>query len=92
MHRVDGRVDKLDVGTFCNHYAGYILECSIGSAGGFGNPFERDIKRVREDVRNEVVSIEGARRDYGVLIDPATLEVDYRATEELRTGHKNKSM
>lgn len=42
--------------------------------GGYGDPFEREIARVVEDVRNGLVSIEGPRRDYGVVItDPAAL-------------------
>jgi len=35
-------------------------------------------------VRNEIVSIESAREDYGVIIDPVTFEVDRDATENLR--------
>lgn len=54
------------------------------SGGGWGNPFERDPGRVREDVLDEVVSIEGARRDYGVVIDPDSREIDEEATESLR--------
>lgn len=88
MHRVDGRIEKLDVGTFCNHYAGDTLESYIGAAGGFGDPFERDIEKVREDVSNELVSIDGAKKDYGVIINPATLEVNYKATEKLRKAHQ----
>ncbi|MFC1861046.1 hydantoinase B/oxoprolinase family protein, partial [Chloroflexota bacterium] len=84
MRRADGTIENLDVGTFCNHYSGDILECSIGAAGGFGNPFERDIEKVREDVSDVLVSIEGARKDYGVIIDASALEVDYKATEQLR--------
>jgi N-methylhydantoinase B len=84
MHQANGIMQKLDVGTFCNHYAGDVLECHFMGAGGFGHPIERDIEKVREDVRNELVSIEGARRDYAVVIEPITLEVNYKATEKLR--------
>lgn len=53
--------------------------------GGFGNPFERPVEKVIFDVRNRLVSIEGARLDYGVAIaDPKTLEVDAAETERLR--------
>ncbi len=53
--------------------------------GGFGNPFERPVEKVVTDVRNGLVSIEGARRDYGVAIaDPETLAVDAAETERLR--------
>ncbi|MBP7002142.1 hydantoinase B/oxoprolinase family protein [Amaricoccus sp.] len=53
--------------------------------GGFGNPFERDVALVVEDVRNGLVSLEGARRDYGVIItDRETLIVDEPATAAAR--------
>ena len=53
-------------------------------AGGWGDPLERDPARVLRDVRNDFVSLEAARSDYGVVIDPAALTVDAKATEELR--------
>jgi N-methylhydantoinase B len=55
--------------------------------GGYGNPFERPIEKVLDDVRNGLVSIEGARLDYGVVItDRATLSVDHEATRALRAA------
>jgi N-methylhydantoinase B len=53
--------------------------------GGYGNPLERPIESVVSDVRNGLVSIEGAREDYGVVIaDAKTLAVDLTATGRLR--------
>jgi N-methylhydantoinase B len=52
--------------------------------GGVGPALERDPEAVRQDVVNELVSIEVARRDYGVVIDPATHDVDIAATDALR--------
>lgn len=53
--------------------------------GGYGNPYERPIEKVVSDVRNGLVSLAGAREDYGVVIaDAATLRVDVAATEKLR--------
>ena len=49
-------------------------------AGGWGDPLERDPRRVLVDVRNEYVSPEGARADYGVVIDVETWRVDAAAT------------
>lgn len=43
--------------------------------GGFGNPRERDPERVRQDVLNGYISLERARLDYGVVLDPETLEI-----------------
>ncbi len=56
--------------------------CQGGS--GVGNPFERNVEAVWEDVRNELVSIESAREGYGVIVDPKTLKVDLTETEKLR--------
>src|SRR5581483_7091197 len=52
--------------------------------GGVGPPFERDPAAVREDVVNELVSLEAAREEYGVVLDPATLELDQAATAAAR--------
>jgi N-methylhydantoinase B len=55
-----------------------------GGGGGWGDPLERDPEQVKEDVLDEYVSVDGARRDYGVVIDLETLEIDQKATRELR--------
>jgi hypothetical protein len=41
---------------------------------------------VRQDVIDDLVSLESARRDYGVVILPDTLEVDLLATARLRSS------
>jgi N-methylhydantoinase B len=53
--------------------------------GGFGDPLSRPIEAVVADVRNGLVSEKGARDDYGVVFaQVTTLEVDQKATAELR--------
>jgi N-methylhydantoinase B len=52
--------------------------------GGWGDPLDRDPARVLRDVRNELVSPEAARDDYGVVIDAATWTVDEARTAERR--------
>jgi N-methylhydantoinase B len=52
--------------------------------GGFGDPLERDPARVARDVRNEFVSREAARREYGVVFRGEGFEVDEAATAALR--------
>ena len=55
--------------------------------GGYGNPFERPVEKIIWDVKNGLVSIKGAREDYGVVItDPQTLSVDKAETEKLRSA------
>jgi N-methylhydantoinase B len=55
--------------------------------GGYGNPFERPIDKIVWDVKNGLVSVTGARDDYGVVItDAKTLAVDMTATNTLRAA------
>ena len=68
--------------------AGDVLENNTGGGGGWGDPFERDPVLVVSDVRAGYVSLEGARRDYGVAIDTATWTVDEAATAILRQGER----
>jgi N-methylhydantoinase B len=62
-----------------------------GGGGGWGDPLERDPTAVREDVLDEYVSPERARADYGVILDPATLEIDWHATTAERAGRNRGS-
>jgi N-methylhydantoinase B len=75
--------------------AGYRVRMLTGGGGGYGPAFERDPERVRLDVVNELVSLESARRDYGVALDPKTFALDADATRELRArwlaGNEGKS-
>lgn len=66
--------------------------------GGLGDPLKRKIENVLDDVIDGYVSIEGAKKDYGVIIheidrDLDLYEVDLDATEEernyIRSNRKN---
>nr|WP_054951477.1 hydantoinase B/oxoprolinase family protein [Numidum massiliense] len=57
--------------------------------GGLGDPLKRDPRQVLEDVIDEYVSVERARKDYGVVIEPIDPEVckyaiDWEQTEAVR--------
>jgi N-methylhydantoinase B len=56
----------------------------VAGGGGFGDRLERNPEMVQEDVIQGYVSLEKAREDYGVVIDPVTMKADLAATEELR--------
>ena len=62
-----------------------IVFCTAGG-GGWGDPLERDPKRVRNDVARRLLSADSARDDYGVVLQGTELSVDLRATEDLREG------
>jgi N-methylhydantoinase B len=46
------------------------LTIALPGGGGYGDPRERDPQRVLRDVQDGFVTIEAARRDYGVDVDP----------------------
>jgi N-methylhydantoinase B len=68
--------------------AGGIIQYDYGGGGGWGDPLARDPEAVLDDVLDEYVSVEGAERDYSVVLtgslDDLTLEVDHDATTRLR--------
>ena len=63
---------------------GDVVRHDMPGAGGWGDPLARDPARVLRDVRNGLVSLTGARDDYGVVVDPATWTVDAAATDARR--------
>ena len=67
-------------------YRGDVIRHEWAGGGGWGDPLERDPERVLRDVRNEYVSVDSARDDYGVVIDTGAWTVDTAATEARREG------
>jgi N-methylhydantoinase B len=69
-------------------YAGDRVIFRTAGAGGWGDPLERDPLRTRNDVARKLMSETKAREEYGVVLTGARLDVDRRATEELRDSMK----
>ena len=59
---------------------GTVYRQVAGGGGGYGNPHERPVTLVAEEVRNGVISIEAAREIYGVVVDEDTCDIDEAAT------------
>jgi N-methylhydantoinase B len=57
--------------TFCD--PGDRISFISAGGGGYGDPFERDPEAVERDVQYGYVSIENAKQDYGVIIEPDSL-------------------
>jgi N-methylhydantoinase B len=64
--------------------AGDLFRVRGGGGGGFGPAWERPAEKVQEDVRQGYVTLESAKANYGVLLDPGTLEIDHEETGKLR--------
>lgn len=65
---------------------GAVVRYETCGGGGYGDPRQRDPALVVGDVREGKVGVDRAASVYGVAIDPASWEVDARATERLRAG------
>jgi N-methylhydantoinase B len=65
--------------------AGTLVKTMTGGGGGYGKPMERPPAEVLADVVDGFLSVEAARRDYGVVIDAAR-RIDEDATARLRRG------
>lgn len=72
---------------------GDVISFQQSGAGGYGDPLARDPARVLDDVLDEYVSIEAARREYGVVItgDGVDLGVDDEATRALRLSIRQRA-
>jgi N-methylhydantoinase B len=85
---------QLDSKLTMNIKHGDVFRHELAGGGGWGNPLERSIDKVVLDVRDGYVSLEGAKRDYGVCIDHETGRADEEKTKSVRSAmaakfHKN---
>ncbi|MCX6094629.1 MAG: hydantoinase B/oxoprolinase family protein [Candidatus Bipolaricaulota bacterium] len=84
VRRNDGREERWRKISNLPLAKGEVVSFQGGGGGGYGNPLDRDPALVAADVANGYVSLEAARSDYGVVLDPDTLAVDRTATTTLR--------
>ena len=63
---------------------GDVLLIETGGGGGHGHPFDRPAEQVAQDIRDGFVSVEAARREYGVVVRDGML--DEAATGARRTA------
>ncbi len=75
---------KLPSKVTMDFHEGEVMRYVIAGGGGWGDALERDADLVLNDARNEIISVETARLDYGVVIDAGTWAVDGAATDKLR--------
>jgi N-methylhydantoinase B len=92
-HEIDAEGELVERTERLPRSAGAVVRMVNAGGGGWGNPWKRDPQLVLRDVRDEYVTIDGARRDYGVAITgdvarPEEMAVDAAATARLRgEGH-----
>lgn len=60
------------------------MEWQTWGGGGLGDPLTRPAETVALEVQRKLVTVTGAKSNYGVIVNPETLELDGVATETLR--------
>ena len=70
---------------------GDVVTIDAPGGGGYGHPLERDPEMVERDVADGYVTVEGARVEYGVVVDQAAMKVDEDATKALRERMRERS-
>ena len=89
--RVGGewKTDQPNAKTLITHLKpGDAFRLRSGGGGGYGDPLERAVETVVNDVRQGYVSVEAAAKFYGVVVDAETLELNAAATEQLRQARR----
>jgi N-methylhydantoinase B len=69
---------------------GEVVVMDAAGGGGYGDPLERDLELVEQDVLDGYVTLERAREDYGVVINLETVKADAEATAALRRSRSKK--
>jgi len=67
---------------------GDVVIMDAAGGGGYGDPLEREPELVEKDVADGYVSLECAKEDYGVVINPETMKADRASTKKLRKSLK----
>ena len=80
----NGQTEEIPLHSVRTISAGDRVRTHSPGGGGVGPARERDPQAVLRDVRNQLVSVESARDEYGVVVDPKTLAIDEEATLNLR--------
>ena len=86
-----GRDDEMMTGKVTRTIRrGDVFRYEMAGAGGWGDPLERDPERVLSDVRNDYVSRDAARSEYGVEIDARSWTVNREKTERRREAMRRE--
>ncbi len=85
LHYPDGKIYRATSKDLITDVpAGTLYIQQAGGGGGYGPPTERAAIKVRQEVKDGIISLQAARDIYGVVLDPETFEIQQEATERVR--------
>jgi N-methylhydantoinase B len=89
--RHGGVIEQVRENTVLTLQPGERIRTSSAGGGAVGPAWERDVEMVIEDVRDEKVSADAARDEYGVVLDPSSYAVNALQTAELRARMRSRA-
>jgi len=90
MRLTDGQLIEFREATLYHPRKGDVAEFYSAGGGGYGDPFERAVEAVVDDVTAGLLSAGNAREEYAVVVDPDTLVLDPAETARLRRDRGEK--
>jgi len=72
--------------------SGDVFTRPAAGGGGFGDPLERDVSAVREDVADGYVTVDRARKDYGVVVNEVDVDLAQYEVDEEATTHERERL
>jgi N-methylhydantoinase B len=90
IHKRDGSIEMREKATGYRVVKGEKVEFLSGGGGGYGSPIDRDPEKVESDVIDGYVSLESARNDYCVAIDPTAMKLNREETAQMRKRDSTK--
>lgn len=93
IERANGNKEHINYKTSLMQFKkGDILKVLTPGGGGYGDPLERDFKKVLEDYIDGKISLETAGEQYGVVIDEESSKVKEKETDRLRDKIRNSRL
>ena len=84
INKNTGETIIVDAESFYDLNSGDEFSIHQSGGGGYGDPHDREMSSVRQDVIDGLVSADQARTNYGVVIDPKSFDIDESASAKLR--------
>ena len=85
LHYPDKKVYKTTTKDLIENVpSGTVLFQHAGGGGGYGDPLLREAEKVAAEVKNGIISINQAREQYGVVVDPEKKTLNIKETNRLR--------
>ena len=75
IRRANGETERHAVVSGLTLHTDDVIQVMTGTGAGWGDPMDRPLELVKQDLKNGYITLEMAKKDYGVIVDPDTFEV-----------------